>query len=119
MFHMGTQVRWRAWLGMGDESHLSQIDVAEFASCAAARAWVERRLSAVWARPGLAVFGSVDRGVYLDETPGAAAHWTLDPHWAGMDADVVDGHVRWHRPGHRPEPASPTRATRVSGRDDR
>jgi hypothetical protein len=101
MFRMGTQVRWRAWLGMGDESHLSQIDVAEFASYAAARAWVERRLSAVWARPGLAVFGSVDRGVYLAETPGAAAHWALDPHWAGMDADLVDGRVCWHRPGKR------------------
>lgn len=101
MFHMGKQVRWRAWLGMGDESHLSQIDVAEFASCAAARAWVERRLSSVWARPGLAVFGSVDRGTYQDETPGSVARWTLDTGWAGLDADVVDGRVRWRRPGHR------------------
>jgi hypothetical protein len=102
MFGMGSQVRWRAWLGMGDESHLSQIDVAEFASCAAARAWVERRLSAVWARPGLTVFGSVDRGVYVDETPGSRARWTLDPHWAGLDADIVDGRVQWRSPGHHP-----------------
>ena len=101
MFHMGTQVCWRAWLGMGDSSHLSEIDVAEFASCAAARGWVERRLSSVSARPGLSVFGSVDRGVYRDETPGAAAHFALDPHWAGMDADLVDGRVRWHRAGPR------------------
>jgi hypothetical protein len=101
MFGMGTEVRWRAWLGMGDESHLSQIDVAEFASCAAACAWVERRLANVWARPGLTVFGSVDRGVYQEATPGAAAHWVLDPHWAGLDADVVDGRVCWRRPGVR------------------
>lgn len=104
MFRMGRQVRWRAWLGMGDESHLSQIDVAEFATCEAAQAWVERRLSAVWARPGLAVFGSVDRGAYQDATPGAASHWKVDPHWAGMDADVVDGHVHWHHPGHHTTP---------------
>jgi hypothetical protein len=98
MFYMGAQVRWRAWLGMGDESHLSEVDVAEFGTCAAARAWVERRLSAVWARPGLAVFGAVDRGVYVDATPCAASHWRLDPHWAGPVADVVDGHVQWRSP---------------------
>jgi hypothetical protein len=86
---------------MGDESHLSQIDVAEFASCAAARAWVERRLTSVWARPGLSVFGSVDRGTYLDETPGAVPSWTQDPHWAGLDADIVDGRVHWRSPGDR------------------
>ncbi len=101
MFRMGSRVRWRAWLGMGDESHLSQIDVAEFASCAAARAWVERRLTAVWARPGLSVFGSVDRGTYGVETPGAVPAWTQDPHWAGLDADIVDGRVLWRRPGQR------------------
>jgi hypothetical protein len=99
MFCMGSRVCWQAWLGIGDESHLSRIDEAEFGSCAAARGWVERRLSAVRARPGLAVFGSVDRGVYSEETPRAAAHWTPDPHWAGLDADVVDGRVEWHSPG--------------------
>jgi hypothetical protein len=84
---------------MGDESHLSQIDVAEFASCAAARAWVERRLAAVWARPGLAVYGSVDRGRYQPVAPGAAPRWTLDPCFAGMDADLVDGRVCWRQAG--------------------
>jgi hypothetical protein len=84
---------------MGDDAHLSEIDVAQFTSCAAARAWVERRLTAVWARPGLAVFGSVDRGVYREETPGARSRWDLDPHWMGLDANLVDGRVQWHRPG--------------------
>jgi hypothetical protein len=98
MFRMGSEVRWRAWLGMGDESHLSQIDVAEFGTCAAARAWVERRLGAVWARPGLTVFGSVDRGVYRAATPGRESYWSLDPHWIGLDADVVDGRVHWRHP---------------------
>jgi hypothetical protein len=84
---------------MGDESHLSQIDVAEFTSSAAARAWVERRLAAVWARPGLAVFGSVDRGMYRPVAPGAAPRWTLDPYFVGMDADLVDGRVCWRQAG--------------------
>lgn len=100
MFHMGKEVRWRAWLGMGDDSNLSQIDAAEFTSAAAARAWVERRLAAVWARPGLAVFGSVDRGSYRTVAPGAAPRWTLDPHSVGLDADLVDGQVCWRRPGY-------------------
>lgn len=73
------QERWRAWLGTGDETRLAQVDVAEFPSCAAARAWVEERLVT-----GTALYGSVDR------MPGCAA---------GLDADVVDGRVRWRRVG--------------------
>jgi hypothetical protein len=98
MFHMGTDVRWRAWLGVGDESRFSQIDMAEFATCAAACAWVERRLYAEWTRPGVTVFGSVDRGSYRPVAPGAAPSWTLDPCSVGMDADLVDGRVLWRRP---------------------
>jgi alanine racemase len=84
---------------MGDESHLSQIDVAEFTSSAAARAWVERRLAVAWARPGLAVFGSVDRGVYRLVGPETTPRWTLDPQYVGLDADVVDGRVCWRQAG--------------------
>jgi hypothetical protein len=101
MFHMGKEVRWRAWLGVGDETRFSQIDVAEFATCSAACAWVERRLYAEWTRPGLTVFGSVDKGVYRTEAPGAAPHWTLDPYSVGMDADLVDGQVCWRKPSQR------------------
>jgi hypothetical protein len=93
---MGEEVRWRAWLGVGDDSHLSQIDVAEFGTSAAARAWVERRLAAIQTRPGLAVFGSVDRGVHRE-----VGGWTADPYWVGMDAHLVDGRVCWRRPGCR------------------
>jgi hypothetical protein len=98
MFHMGTEVRWRAWLGVGDEARFSQIDVAEFATCSAACAWVERRLYAEWTRPGLMVFGSVDRGVYREDVPGTVPRWTLDPCSVGMDADLVNGRVRWRKP---------------------
>jgi hypothetical protein len=98
MFHMGTEERWRAWLGVGDESRFSEIDVAEFATCAAACNWVERRLYAEWARPGLTVFGSVDRGSYRTPAPGAAPRWTLDPYSVGMDADLIDGRVSWRKP---------------------
>jgi hypothetical protein len=101
MFSMGTEVRWRAWLGVGDESRFSQIDTAEFATLTAACAWVERRLYAEWARPGLTVFGSVDKGVYRVEAPGATPAWTLDPCSVGMDADLVNGRVCWRRPGSR------------------
>lgn len=100
MFCMGTEVRWRAWLGVGDESKFSQIDVAEFATCSAACAWVERRLYAEWTRPGLTVFGSVDRGVYRFDASGGLA-WTLDPCSPGMDADLVDGQVLWRRPSRQ------------------
>ncbi|MFL6119751.1 hypothetical protein [Actinophytocola sp.] len=97
---MGTEVRWRAWLGVGDESRFSQIDIAEFATCSAACAWVERRLYAESTRPGLAVFGSVDRGVYRETAPGAP-RWIMDPCSVGMDADLVDGQVCWRRPTGR------------------
>jgi hypothetical protein len=101
MFCMGTEVRWRAWLGVGDESRISQIDVAEFATCSAACSWVERRLYAEWTRPGLMVFGSVDRGVYRADAPGAAPRWILDPCSAGLDADLVNGRVCWRKPNRR------------------
>lgn len=71
--------RWRAWLGTGDDTRLAQVDVAEFPSCAAARAWVEQRLIM-----GAAIYGSVDR------MPACAT---------GLDADLVDGRVRWRRIG--------------------
>lgn len=97
MLGMGSEVRWRAWLGVGDESRYSQIDIAEFTTCSAACAWVERRLYAEWARPGLTIFGSVDRGVYRSDASGAP-RWTMDPCSPGMDADLVDGQVLWRRP---------------------
>jgi hypothetical protein len=99
MFSMGTEVRWRAWLGVGDESRISEIDVAEFATLTAACAWVERRLYAEWARPGLTVFGSVDKGVYRPAGPGAKPCWVLDQCAAGLDADLVDGQVSWRKTG--------------------
>jgi hypothetical protein len=99
MFTMGEVFRWRAWLGMGDGERLSQIDVAEFGSVSAARAWVERRLRAVLTRPGLAVYGSVDRGVYRPVAPGAAPKWQLVHCAESMDAALVDGQVSWRRPG--------------------
>ena len=101
MFCMGTEVRWRAWLGIGDESRFSQIDVAEFATFTAACSWVERRLYAEWTRPGLTMFGSVDKGVYRAAAPGAPSAWTLDPCSVGMDAEFVNGRVRWRKPSGR------------------
>jgi hypothetical protein len=98
---MGTDVRWRAWLGVGDESRISEIDVAEFATLTAACAWVERRLYAEWTRPELTVFGSVDKGTYRAFAPGARPAWTLDPCSVGMDADLVNGRVYWRRPSKR------------------
>ena len=98
MFCMGTEVRWRAWLGIGNESRFSQIDVAEFATLGAACSWVERRLYAEWTRPGVTMFGSVDKGVYRAEAPGATPSWKLDPFSVGMDAEFVDGRVCWRRP---------------------
>ncbi|HEX6359849.1 hypothetical protein [Actinophytocola sp.] len=71
--------------------------MAEFATCAAACAWVERRLYAEWTRPGLTVFGSVDQGSYRSPAPGAPPCWTLDPYSVGMDADLVEGRVYWRR----------------------
>jgi len=99
MFGMGEEFRWRAWLGMGDGDRLSQIDVAEFASANAARAWVERRLRVVWTRPGLALFGSVDQGVYRPGRPGAPPRWQLVLSPEAMDAHLEDGRVSWRRPG--------------------
>jgi len=101
MFYMGTDVRWRAWLGVGDDSRISQIDVAEFATCSAACNWVERRLYAEWTRPGLTVFGSVDRGSYRTRAPGAAPSWIVDPYSVGMDAELAEGRVCWRRPTPR------------------
>lgn len=83
---------WRAWLGMGDGSSMTQLDVAEFPSASAARAWVEHRLASARSRPGTSVFGSIDRGRYV------GARWELDPE-PGLDADLVDGEICWHKPG--------------------
>lgn len=101
MFCMGTEVRWRAWLGVGNESRFSQIDIAEFTTFTAACSWVERRLYAEWTGPGLTMFGSVDKGVYRSAAPGAAPAWTLDPCSVGMDAEFVNGQVRWRKPRGR------------------
>jgi hypothetical protein len=86
------EVTWRAWLGTGDGDTMNQLDVAEFHSAMAAREWVEDRLAPGWPRP---VFGSIDRGRY------EGARWTPDLVY-GLDADVVDGRVSWHRPGEAP-----------------
>jgi hypothetical protein len=83
---------WRAWLGTGDGSSMSQLDVAEFVSVSSAKAWVERRLTSTVSRPGKAVFGSIDLGEYV------GADWEIDP-VPGLDAELVDGRVAWTRPG--------------------
>ncbi|HEX2132353.1 MAG TPA: hypothetical protein VHH15_12405 [Actinophytocola sp.] len=83
---------WRAWLGTGDASSLTQLDVAEFASASAARSWVEQRLLATGTRLGAPVYGSVDSGRYV----GARWEPAAVP---GLDADLVDGRIRWRRPG--------------------
>jgi len=83
---------WRAWLGTGDGSSMTQLDVAEFASASSAKAWVERRLVSTTSGPGTSVFGSVDLGRYV------GASWELDP-TPGLDAELVDGRVAWRRPG--------------------
>ncbi|HEY0452448.1 hypothetical protein [Actinophytocola sp.] len=93
------EVTWRAWLGMGDADWMDQIDVAEFDCLRAAREWVEDRLATVasaclWSRPGMSVFGSVDRGRYQ------GPRWSPDVVAGAMlDADLVDGRVSWRRPG--------------------
>jgi hypothetical protein len=91
------RVIWRAWLGMGDENRMNELGVAEFGTAEAARAWVERGLVAAGAKPGMKLFGSVDRGSYV-MCDGEPARWELDPH-AGTDAALVDGRVAWQRPG--------------------
>ena len=83
---------WRAWLGTGDSASLTQLDLAEFASASAARSWVEQRIRAVGSHPGMSVFGSIDLGEYVGTRWEPAAG-------PGMDADLVDGRVRWRRPG--------------------
>ncbi|WP_154814766.1 hypothetical protein [Actinophytocola xinjiangensis] len=83
---------WRAWLGTGDGSSMTQLDVAEFASASSAKAWVEGRLASTTACPGSSVFGSIDLGRYRGST------WELDPA-PGLDAELVDGRVAWRRPG--------------------
>jgi hypothetical protein len=93
------EVSWRAWLGMGDAERMSQIDVAEFRTAADARAWVERRLAAARSRPGMMVFGSIDRGTYRPARLGAPPSWHLERDPEAMDANIVDGRVAWHRPG--------------------
>jgi len=83
------QVTWRAWLGTGDSDAMEQLDVAEFDNALSACEWVEDRLVADWPRQ---VFGSIDRGEY------SGCRWHPDLLY-GLDADVVDGHVSWRRPG--------------------
>lgn len=92
-------VTWRAWLGMGDADRMDQIDVAEFATAEAARAWVENRLTTAWSRPGMKVFGSIDRGTYVADRPGTARRWVFVDSPEAMDAHLADGRVHWHRPG--------------------
>lgn len=86
------EVTWRAWLGTGDSSSMTELAVAEFSSAAEARAWVEERLATAASGPGKSVFGSIDRGTYT------GARWEPDE-VPGFDADLVDGRVCWHRPG--------------------
>jgi len=94
---VNARVIWRAWLGMGDADHMNELGVAEFGTAEAARAWVERGLTAAGARPGMNLFGSIDRGSYVT-CDGEPARWEPDPH-TGSDAHLVDGHVTWQRPG--------------------
>lgn len=97
---------------MGDDHRVTEIDVAEFDTRDAARAWVERRLRAECSGRGLAVFGSVDRGVYRHVAPGAQPRWQPERSVEAMDATVANGRVSWRRPGEEGFMKTPERANK-------
>lgn len=108
--HFG-QATWKATLiiGIGDDDTVGSVAETEQDTEQAARHWVERELPRAqfpdWVTrrrhgsAGAFLFGQVVRGKYTLDEEGLV--WEPDFKFPDLEADLVDGAVRWQAYDHK------------------